>query len=140
MRPETVRVRRCQGISRNLTFFFVYPVHALCAAVRARRGEGFARHFQARYSIYSLYWYKSTNTDAEGAVTGRKDAAANKWELYADAAQREYLYNKEVLPPRNICIIYMYICMLYAYYVCIYYIYIIYFMLYIYYTCINLYY
>jgi hypothetical protein len=83
---------------------------------------------------------KSTNTDAEGALTGRKDAAANKWELYADAAQREYLYNKEVLPPRNICIIYMYICMLYAYYICILYIYIIYFMLYIYYTCINFYY
>jgi hypothetical protein len=24
--------------------------------------------FALRYSVYSLYWYKSTNTDAEGAA------------------------------------------------------------------------
>jgi hypothetical protein len=32
--------------------------------------EGWVVHF--RYSIYSLNWYKSTNTDAEGVSIARR--------------------------------------------------------------------
>jgi hypothetical protein len=31
----------------------------------------------ARYSLYSLYWYKSTNTDAEGAATSASPSAGS---------------------------------------------------------------
>ncbi len=38
-------------------------------------GELRSRGWGARYSIYWLYWYKSTNTDAEGACFGAEGGA-----------------------------------------------------------------
>ena len=41
-----------------------YAIGAAAAAAKRRGANGAIR---ARYSVYLLFWYKSTNTDAEGA-------------------------------------------------------------------------
>ncbi len=41
---------------------------------RGRGAEGRATHVHppaSRFSVYSLYWYKSTNTDADAAATAK---------------------------------------------------------------------
>ena len=42
----------------------------------------------ARYSVYLLYWYKSTNTDAEGAARARHASAVAVLEEAERAAAR----------------------------------------------------
>ncbi len=50
-------------------------------------GDGAAGRGRQRYSVYLLYWYKSTNTDAvlacslEGALASVRDIANAKAEL-----------------------------------------------------------
>jgi hypothetical protein len=51
-----------------------------CAKRRGRGGE--RETARARYSVYLLYWYKSTNADAEGAEGAggeRRENASARW-------------------------------------------------------------
>jgi hypothetical protein len=61
------RRRRAQGCDRTL--------HRIPGTKPSQTGSRIC----LRYSIYLLYWYKSTNTDAEGAARPCIPTGASRW-------------------------------------------------------------
>ena len=60
---------------------YIYNVCIGCARRSLRTGRSCSgmKRRSSRYAIYLLYWYKSTNTDAEGAKRGRKTRSFANW-------------------------------------------------------------
>ena len=140
MRPETVRLRRCQGISRNLIFFICISIQYMRFARRCeregvkasrdifKRGTQFARFTRKKVQILTqkaLWQVGRTRQRINGSFMPTLRSASTS------TTRRCYL--------RAICIVYMYIYIyiLYAYYIYSIYIYMYYVINhYIIYTCI----
>ncbi len=82
---------RCLALSSQLRS--LYQISNNGATVRKTGRDSYVDAIRTRYSVYLLYWYKSTNTDAEGVASAPLASGLHSFSLRIDESAGEDFCN-----------------------------------------------